>query len=239
MPDPADSPSHVSKVRQLLLVDDDVELCGLLEAVLVGRGFRMSFAYDGASGLVRALGEPYDLVLLDMMLPGMNGLEVLRQLRRRTTVPIIMLTARGEEGNGIRALEAGADDYVLKPFAVDELLARIRAVIRRTRDRSQAAPGVAQAGPVRIDTITGQARSGERLLNLTAIEFALLDLLVREAGRIVSRDEICGVLYHRQAGAYERALDVHMSHLRKKLAPEATERIRTVRGIGYIFTLPE
>jgi DNA-binding response OmpR family regulator len=239
MPDPADSPSHASEVRQLLLVDDDVELCRLLQGVLVGQGFQMSFAHDGPSGLVRALDEPYDLVLLDIMLPGMNGLEVLRQLRRRTTVPIIMLTARGEEGNSIRALEAGADDYVLKPFAVGELLARIRAVIRRTREQSQAVPGVAQAGPVRIDTTTGQARSGERLLNLTAIEFALLDLLVREAGRIVSRDEICGVLYHRQAGAYERALDVHMSHLRRKLAPEATERIRTVRGIGYIFTLPE
>jgi two-component system response regulator CpxR len=217
----------------LLLVDDDVELCAMVGEFLTSRGFRVTNAHDGPSALGRALSDAYELVILDVMLPLLDGFEVLRQIRRRSMVPVIMLTARADEHDRIGGLESGADDYLLKPFAAGELLARIHAVSRRARHTIAGAPDQVQAGPVRLNRQTGEAWCGGQRIQLTSTEFTILDLLVRSSGRIVTRDAISAVLYQRQATAYERSVDVHMSHLRKKLEREIGPLIRTVRGVGY------
>jgi len=159
---------------------------------------------------------------------------VLHQLRRQSSVPVIMLTARTEQADRISGLNAGADDYLPKPFGPEELLARIRAVLRRVSQSGLEAKAL-QAGSLRLDSATRQVwRDGTRL-ELTSVEFEILSLLMRSAGRSVSRDEIAGVLYHREAMPYERAIDVHVSHLRKKLEHQGRSMIRTVRGVGYQF----
>jgi two-component system response regulator CpxR len=220
----------------ILLIDDDVELCSLIVEYLGGHGYTLSCAHDGVSGLARVLEGQHDLVILDVMLPQIDGFEVLRRLRQRTAVPIIMLTARAAEQDRISGLEAGADDYLLKPFATGELLARIRAVLRRAQQRMHNRPAILEAGGVRLNAQTYQAWAGGKPIELTPTEFEILELLVRSAGRVVSRDEISGVLNQRQATAYERSVDVHLSHLRKKLEGQPDAAIRTVRGVGYLFT---
>jgi two-component system, OmpR family, response regulator CpxR len=225
-----DSASH-----SLLLVDDDAELCGLMVDFFSQHGFRVESANDGRRGLARALDGDFDLVLLDVMLPGLDGFEVLHQLRRQSHVPVIMLTARTEQADRIIGLNAGADDYLPKPFGPEELLARIRAVLRRASQSGLQAPKALQAGSLRLDSATRQAWRDTMPLELTSIEFEILSLLMRSAGRSVSRDEIAGILYHREAMPYERAIDVHVSHLRKKLEHQGRSMIRTVRGVGYQF----
>lgn len=226
--------------RTILLIDDDAELCGLLEDYLTAHDYRVSLAHDGSSGLGVALSGEHDLIVLDVMLPLVDGFEILRQLRRRSTVPIIMLTARSAEADRIRGLEHGADDYLLKPFAAGELLARVRAVLRRAdHAAARSMIGEVQVGRVRVRPDTQEAWCGQRRLDLTPTEFAILELLLRGAGRIVSRNEISAVLYQRQATAYERSVDVHVSHLRRKLDPDAAPLIRTVRGVGYLFAIDE
>jgi len=168
------------------------------------------------------------------MLPGLDGFEVLHQLRRQSSVPVIMLTARTEQADRISGLNAGADDYLPKPFGPEELLARIRAVLRRASQSGLESKAL-QAGSLRLDSVTRQAWRGTTRLELTSVEFEILSLLVRSAGRSVSRDEIAGILYHREALPYERAIDVHVSHLRKKLELQGRSMIRTVRGVGYLF----
>lgn len=219
----------------LLLVDDDAELCGLMLAFFSQHGFRVESAYDGPRGLARALEGGFDLVLLDVMLPGLDGFEVLHQLRRQSSVPVIMLTARTEQADRISGLNAGADDYLPKPFGPEELLARIRAVLRRSSQARLRPPRALEAGSLRLDSATRQVWRDSALLELTSIEFEILSLLMRSAGRSVSRDEIAGILYHREAMPYERAIDVHVSHLRKKLERQGHSMIRTVRGVGYLF----
>jgi two-component system response regulator CpxR len=226
-------------VPSLLLVDDDVELCAMVGEFLAARGFQLTYAHDGPSGLGRALADAYELIILDVMLPLLDGFEVLRQIRLRSMVPVIMLTARADERDRIAGLENGADDYLLKPFAAGELLARIHAVSRRARHTITGAPMEVETGPVRLNRQTGDAWCDGKRLELTATEFTILDLLVRSAGRVVTRDAISAVLYQRQATAYERSVDVHMSHLRKKLEREAGPLIRTVRGVGYSLVLAE
>jgi two-component system response regulator CpxR len=226
--------------RAILLIDDDTELCALLSEYLTGHDYRVSLAHDGSSGLGVALSGEHDLIVLDVMLPMLDGFEILRQLRRRSCVPIIMLTARSAEQDRILGLEHGADDYLLKPFAAGELLARVRAVLRRadhTAERSVIAE--VQVGGVRVRPLTQDAWCGARRLDLTPTEFAILELLLRGAGRIVSRNEISAVLHQRQATAYERSVDVHVSHLRRKLEADAAAMIRTIRGIGYLFAITE
>jgi len=220
----------------ILLVDDDVELCSLMVEYLGGHGYAVSSAHDGVSGLGHALEGRYDLIILDVMLPQIDGFEVLRRLRQRNAVPIIMLTARAAEQDRICGLEAGADDYLLKPFAAGELLARIRAVLRRVRQRMPNQPAILEVGGLRLNAQTYQAWAGGKPIELTPTEFEILELLMRSPGRVVSRDEISGVLYQRQATAYERSVDVHLSHLRKKLEGQGDTVIRTVRGVGYLFT---
>lgn len=198
------------------------------------RGLSLLLAHDGAEGLNRALEGNFDLVILDVMLPRMDGFEVLRQLRRRSAVPVIMLTARTEHGDRITGLNAGADDYLAKPFSPEELLARIQAVLRRAGKGPALKPEVLEANGVRLNSGTREVFCDGFLVDVTSIEYDILEVLVRSAGRVVSRDDLARFLYNRQANPLERALDVHVSHLRKKLERGRT-LIRTVRGVGYQF----
>jgi DNA-binding response OmpR family regulator len=221
--------------KLILLVEDDAELCALMADFFSQHEFALEAAHDGRRGLLRALEGNFDLVILDGMLPALDGFEVLKQLRRRSHVPVIMLTARTEEHDRIAGLNAGADDYLPKPFGPEELLARIRAVLRRS---GAMEPGKTQT--LEIDGLTLDARSrevwaGTERIDVTSIEFDILDLLARSAGRIVSRDELTTALHQRESNPYERSLDVHISHLRKKLERGDMTPIRTVRGVGYMF----
>ena len=216
------------------MVDDDEGLCELVQEFLDREGYEVTTVHDGASGLGAALEGGFALVILDVMLPVLDGFSVLRQLRRQSTVPVIMLTARASEQDRVGGLGEGADDYLVKPFAAAELLARIRAVLRRTLQRPDLAPSVVQVGDLRLDAPNRAVAFRGVPIELTPTEFTILDVLLRSAGRIVSRDELTGVLYQRQTTPYERTLDVHVSHLRRKLEGVGWTAIRTVRGQGYI-----
>jgi two-component system response regulator CpxR len=185
--------------------------------------------------LAKGLTEKFDLIILDVMLPVLNGFQVLEQLRRRSTVPVIMLTARVEERDRIIGLDAGADDYLPKPFGPDELLARIRAVLRRVTG-AVAVNELVRCGDILLNPQTREVSKGDEQIELTSIEFEILDYLMRSAGRVVSRDEIMTILYQRKSTPYERALDVHISHLRRKLESDAQTLIHTVRGVGYLMS---
>ena len=222
------------RARAILMVDDDEGLCELVQEFLEREGYEVTTVHDGASGLGAALEGGFALVILDVMLPVLDGFSVLRQLRRQSTVPVIMLTARASEQDRVGGLGEGADDYLVKPFAAAELLARIRAVLRRTLQRPDLAPSVVQVGDLRLDAPNRAVAFRGVPIELTPTEFTILDVLLRSAGRIVSRDELTGVLYQRQTTPYERTLDVHVSHLRRKLEGVGWTAIRTVRGQGYI-----
>lgn len=216
------------------MVDDDQELCALVREFLTREGFKLQAEADGPSGLRRILEHTFDLVVLDVMLPRLNGLEVLRQARRRSDVPVILLTARGGHDDRIHGFEAGADDYLPKPFAPAELLARIRAVLRRTEGGLTRQRAELRTGSVRVVPAARQAWRDDQLLELTGTEFDILELLVRSVGRVVTREEIFGVLYQRESSPFERAVDVHIHHLRKKLGADG-DRVQTIRGVGYQF----
>lgn len=220
----------------LLLIDDDAELCGMMKEFFKEAGHRLDAAYNGRDGLAIAIKNKYDLIVLDVMLPIINGFTVLQQLRRRTQVPVIMLTARVHREARIQGLNAGADDYLPKPFDADELLARIRAVLRRAgRVDYNADDSIKTFGDIQVNIRAREVWADGRMVDLTALEFDILELLIRSAGRVVSRDEITTSLMEREATPYDRALDVHISHLRRKLEHGRT-LIRTVRGLGYVFT---
>ena len=226
----------------ILIIDDDTELCELVTEYLEDEGLDVGSVHDGVAGVERVSADAPDLVILDVMLPGLGGFAVISKIRETSKVPVIMLTARGEEVDRIVGLEMGADDYLPKPFNPRELVARIRAILRRTT-------GVAGAGDeaavIRIDDLEmdlGSRRvscfSGE--IDLTGAEFAVLETLVRAAGTVVSRDELSRQALDRRASAFDRSLDVHLSNLRKKLGklPDGGERIKTVRGVGYLYVKP-
>lgn len=239
MPVAVDMKQMESAERQrqlsLLLVDDDVELCGMMREFFTQEGHRLDCAYNGREGLTAALNGAYDLVILDVMLPVVDGFELLQRLRRRKDLPVIMLTARVRQQDRIRGLDSGADDYLPKPFDPDELLARVRAVLRRSESLTRAEAEDLIIGNIRVNPTTREAWLDNVLLELTAMEFDLLEMLMRAAGRVVSRDEITAALFEREATPYDRFLDVHISHLRKKLEG-GRSLIRTVRGVGYVFT---
>jgi DNA-binding response OmpR family regulator len=223
------------KHLSLLLVDDDAELCGMMHEFFAEAGHKLDTAYNGREGLASALRGGYDLMILDVMLPGIDGFAVLEQVRRKKDLPVIMLTARVKKQDRILGLNSGADDYLPKPFDPDELLARIYAVLRRTEAPGQPASPAVTLGTIQVNVATREVWSGGVPVELTAMEFDLLELLMRSAGHVVSRDEITAVLFEREATPYDRFLDVHISHLRKKLAG-GRRLIRTIRGVGYVFT---
>lgn len=230
--------SASTKSYSILLVEDDTELSGMMEEFLSSQNIALSAAHSGLDGLERALEGRFDLVILDVMLPEMDGFEVLRHLRRRSTVPVIMLTARTEHEDKIRGLNLGADDYLAKPFSPDELLARVNAVLRRVGRGSPLKVESLEASGVRVNPRTREVFLDGEPVEITSIEFEILEVLVRSAGHVVSRDDLARLLYNRQANPLERALDVHVSHLRKKLEC-SRELIRTIRGVGYLFAASE
>jgi two-component system response regulator CpxR len=223
--------------RAILMVDDDVELCALLAEYLGRQGFRVEAVHDGSTGLRVGLEGAHDLVILDVMLPVLDGFEVLRQLRKRSNVPVIMLTARVEEHDRVEGFRQGADDYLAKPFAAAELLGRVGAVLRRVSGAPATVPQIVRFGALTLDAQSHEAYWDNAPLGLTPSEFAILEVLTRAAGRVVSRDELSAVMYQRETTPFERSIDVHVSHLRKKLDAAGHSIIRTVRGVGYLCTV--
>jgi len=219
----------------ILLVDDDAELCGLLREFLQREGFTVSCEHEGNRGLAKALDPGVDLIVLDVMLPGIDGFEILRRLRSQSKVPVIMLTARGEDVDRIVGLELGADDYLPKPFNPRELAARIRAILRRYEPRPAETPGRLEVNGILLDPGTREVIAGGKRVDLTTFEFDILEMLMRSAGRVLSRDALMEKFFNRKATPYDRSIDMHISHLRKKL--EAGDSlIKTIRGVGYQFS---
>jgi DNA-binding response OmpR family regulator len=222
---------------RVLIVDDDVELCKLLAERLSPEGFAIEAVHDGPHGLERALSGEHALVVLDLMLPGIGGLDVLRRLRAQSPVPVLILTARGEDIDRILGLEIGADDYVPKPFNPRELLARIRAILRRTTQSATSAVPVI-VGDLRLDPAAREVWVNGKPLDLTSVEFELLETLLRAAGRVLTREQLTESVLGRKLGPFDRVIDVHVSHVRRKLGPaQGGERIKAVRGSGYLFVV--
>jgi two-component system, OmpR family, response regulator CpxR len=217
---------------KVLVIDDDVELCGLLREFLQREGFQVDVAHDGKVGLEKVSKDAPDLIVLDVMLPGMDGFEILRRLRQQGRIPVLMLTARGEAVDRIVGLELGADDYLAKPFNPRELAARIRAILRRMEPR--LADSRVEVNGVTLDPGSREVVQDGRHIDLTTVEFDILEHLMRSAGRVLSRDALMEALYNRKATAFDRSMDMHISHLRRKLEGERT-LIKTVRGVGYQF----
>ncbi|HEX8289692.1 MAG TPA: response regulator transcription factor [Pyrinomonadaceae bacterium] len=230
-------------MNRILIVDDDEELCELVSEYLTSADFFVDAVHDGAEGLRKAASDEFDLVTLDVMLPKMNGFDVLRELRETSKIPVLMLTARGDDTERITGLEIGADDYLAKPFNPRELLARIRAILRRVQS-DEHEPATAEKLNVDDLEISKSARSARREgedLNLTSVEFDLLVALIKEAGKIVKKEDLSRKVLERDLSPYDRSLDMHISNLRKKLGKrsgEEEERIKTVRSVGYIYTVP-
>ncbi len=216
-------------------MDDDAELCGLLREFLQREGFTVSCEHEGNRGLARALEPGVDLVVLDVMLPGIDGFEILRRLRSQSKVPVIMLTARGEDVDRIVGLELGADDYLPKPFNPRELAARIRAILRRYESHPADTNGRLEVNGILLDPGTREVLAAGKRVELTTFEFDILEMLMRSAGRVLSRDALMEKFFNRKATPYDRSIDMHISHLRKKL--EAGDSlIKTIRGVGYQFS---
>ena len=214
----------------ILIIDDDVELAALLKEFLEREEIKVQCAHDGVGGLALASSGEFDLIVLDLMLPGMDGFSLLKQLRTKSRVPVLVLTARGDDEDRIVGLDFGADDYLAKPFNPRELLARIRAILRRTvRHR-----GRVEANGVVLDPGTREVYNNGQRIEITTLEFDILEMLMRSAGQVVSRDTLMESLYNRKATPLDRSIDMHVSHLRRKLE---TDRplIKTVRGVGYQF----
>ena len=215
----------------LLIIDDDTELCALLSEFLAREGFSTVAEHDGARGLDLALEGSYALIVLDLMLPSLDGFALLKQLRTTSRVPVLMLTARGEDIDRIVGLELGADDYLAKPFNPRGLAARIRAILRRAQSPSK---GRLEVNGVTIDPGSRSVVCEGREIEMTTLEFDILEVLMRSAGRVVSRDALMESMYNRKATPFDRSIDMHVSHLRKKLETGQT-LIKTVRGVGYQF----
>jgi two-component system response regulator CpxR len=221
-------------VDDLLLIDDDVELCSMLKEYLGKNGFRVHTVYRGDSGLVAAQEGTWSLILLDVMLPGMDGFEVLKRIRATSSVNVLLLTARGADIDRITGLESGADDYLPKPFNPRELLARIRAILRR--NTGAPVPSLAlHVQDLELDPAARLVLFKGNKIELTDVEFGLLEALMRSPGKVVNRDDLSETVLGRKFDPMDRSLDMHVSRLRKKLvqdgAPE--DQVKTIRGIGY------
>ncbi len=224
----------------ILIIDDDKDLCELLCDYLTPEGFTVEMVHTGPEGSELAISGRFRLIILDVMLPGCNGFEVLRRIRAVSAVPVLMLTARGEDVDRIVGLEIGADDYLPKPFNPRELVARIRAVLRRTETplTEQPESGKLRVGDVELNCGSRTVLHCGQDVDLTSVEFAILEALLRQAGQVVSRGELVRKALGRELSAYDRSIDVHVSSLRRKLGQQAGtgELIKTVRNVGYLYS---
>lgn len=230
-------PTAEHEATSVVYIEDDEKLARLTAKYLESHGVRVVLAADAREGVGSVLRERPDVVLLDLMLPGVDGFEVCRQLRSRVDTPIIMVTARGEEADRVMGLEGGADDYIAKPFSSRELLARIRAHARRARGRAGPAAGLVTAGTLTLDPVARSARLAGVELALTTYEFDLLRVFAERAGRVLTREQLVDFVRGSPDEAFDRSIDVHVSHLRRKLGddPKSPRILKTVRGIGYLF----
>jgi DNA-binding response OmpR family regulator len=234
-----------SGAENILVVDDDAELCRLVSRFLGAEGYSVQTVQTSGLGIERALSGDYDLVVLDVMLPEMDGFEVLRRMRAKSSTPVLMLTARGDDLDRILGLEMGADDYLPKPFNTRELSARVRAILRRANSAS-ANVTLSEAASVRVGDLELNAgartvRCGNEALNLTTVEFDLLQRLLRSAGSVVGREELTKDVLGREFSPFDRSIDTHVWSLRRKVgnAPDGSERIKGIRGVGYLYALPD
>lgn len=235
---PASESGLADPLHQVLIIDDDVELCDLLVEYLRREGFLAVTVQDGVAGLERALSGEFSLIVLDLMLPGLDGSEVLKEIRSRSQVPVIILTAKGEDTDRIMGLEGGADDYVAKPFNPRELIARMQAVLRRVAaDENQRAADRVQSGDIEANIGARTARCGNRPVELTSVEFDLLVLFLKSTGKVLGREELAKAVLGRELRARDRSIDVHVSNLRRKLGAHVggCERIKNIRSIGYQY----
>jgi two-component system response regulator CpxR len=230
---------------RILVIDDDVELCKLVSRFLGSDGYAVETTHDSGEGIELVLCGEYDLVVLDVMLPGLDGFEVLRRIRVKSNTPVLMLTARGDDLDRILGLEIGADDYLAKPFNPRELAGRIRAILRRAKSAS-AVGAHSAASPIKIADLelnsgARTVRRGSELVKLTAVEFDLLNKLMESPGRVIGREELTREVLGREFSPFDRGIDTHIWSLRKKVgtALNGTERIKGVRGVGYFYALPE
>ncbi|NVJ65566.1 MAG: response regulator transcription factor [Gammaproteobacteria bacterium] len=227
-------------MARLLLADDDIELCQLLNEYLSNEGFDISLAHDGSTAAKQILAQEFDLMVLDVMLPNLNGFEVLKEVRKESQVPILMLTARGDEIDRIVGLELGADDYIAKPCNPRELTARIRSILRRTENiyktKNQKLESI-HIADVYINPSAREVLQDNKSVKLTATEFDILYLLMSHAGHLVDRDQLSEQCLGRKLEPYDRSIDMHISNLRRKLGSDekGDDRIKTVRGVGYQY----
>ena len=225
---------------KVLLVDDDVELIEMLRDYLQRDGFAVDALYEGNDAVAAALSGDYAIAVLDVMMPGMGGIEVLRQIRAKSVMPVLMLTALGDDAERIDGLELGADDYVPKPFNTRELAARVRAVLRRT-ETSAGEGGTVEIGDLLLDTKSRSVSIAGKPVELTGTEFRMLELLMVSAGELLSLDRISREVLGRRHSPFDRSIGVHVSNLRRKIGtyPDESDRIRNVRGEGYVFVYPD
>jgi two-component system response regulator CpxR len=236
-----DSIGFIERAR-ILVIDDDVEMTGMLAEYLEPEGFDVEACHDGDSGLKKALQGDSALVVLDIMLPRLNGFELLRRLRAAgSKIPILMLTTRGDAVDRIVGLQSGADDYLPKPFDPQELVARIQAILRRTSPGLTNSTDVVRVGDVVLDDRARTVRRQGATVELTALEFDLLRMFLQSAGRVISREELFRKVLGREFAVFDRSIDNHVSSLRRKLGPgpDGLDRIRAIRNAGYIYPAPE
>jgi two-component system, OmpR family, response regulator CpxR len=234
----------MENMKQILVIDDDKELCELLVEFLEPEGFSVETVHEAHGGLRRALSNEHCLVILDVMLPGMTGLELLRHLRKSSQVPVLMLTARGEDIDRILGLEMGADDYLPKPFNPRELTARIHAIQRRVQpDEKRQSSNLSQVevDDIILDLGSRTVKQNSHAIKVTAVEFSLLYELLKKAGQVMTREELTQKVLNRELEIFDRSIDVHVSSLRKKLGHTVNdrERIKTIRSVGYLYTQPQ
>jgi two-component system response regulator RstA len=233
------APMTSDTIMRVLLIEDDARLAALTREYLERHGALVTQSGRGDEGLEQARRERFDVVLLDVMLPGLDGVSVCRRLREQSDVPIIMITARGEEADRVLGLELGADDYLAKPFSPRELLARVRALVRRSRGQAGPAQRTVLVGDLELDPAARVAKLAGRSLDLTGYEFSLLYALAERAGRVLSREQLMELARGNAEDAFDRSIDVHVSRLRQKLGDDSRKprRIKTIRGVGYQYAL--
>ncbi len=228
--------------NRILIIDDDEELCELVSEYLTVEGFEVKAVHDGETGLKQASQGDYDMAILDVMLPKMNGFDVLRELRKISKIPILMLTARGEDMERIVGLEIGADDYLPKPFNPRELVARLRAILRRvemSEDTNKTEADKLQVDDVEVQLSARSAKKSGEDLGLTSVEFDLLAALMKRSGEVVKKEDLSQDVLDRELSPFDRSLDMHISNLRKKLGTNTNgdDIIKTIRSVGYIYTV--